>query len=337
MAAGVYWLRMPLPFALDHINLWLIEDSDGWTVVDCGIANETTRQLWQQIFAEGLQGKPVIRVLCTHMHPDHIGCADWLCQYWQAPLWMTGAEYLSARILSAGLPGTDATGAVAHYARHGMLPEHQEKIAARGGFYAKAVPSVPGTYFRLQHGDILFMGGYEWRVLCGFGHSPEHASLLCSALNIAITGDMLLPKISTNISVYPIEPDANPLKLFLDSLPAYHQLDPECLILPSHGQPFIGAGQRVHQLEQHHQQRLHDLLEFCHTASRTAVDVLPVLFRRELDLHQLTFALGEAIAHLNYLWHDGTLERHEQNGIYRFVAVPESRRGLRGARVNSQS
>ncbi len=319
VAPGVYWLRLTLPFPLDHINIWLLEENNGWTVVDCGLGNDATRETWEVIFSVILQDKPITRVICTHMHPDHIGSAAWLCQRWSASFWMTSAEYLSARILSAGLPGTDASSAVAHYARHGLPYAQQEKIAARAGFYRQGVPGVPPIYQRLQQDDVVSIAGRTWRVLCGYGHSPEHASLVCDALNLVIAGDMLLPKISTNVAVYPLEPEGDPLRLFLSSLTAFNALPEDILVLPSHGLPFIGAQSRVRELQRHHAERLQALYAACRVPL-TAMQTLPILFRRELDLHQLTFALGEAIAHLNYGWHSGYLYREEYDGVYHFVA-----------------
>src|SRR4051812_9432207 len=90
LAPGLGWLRMPLPFALDHINLWLLEDgAHGWAAVDCGVATDATREAWEQVFAGAMEGKPLLRVLASHCHPDHIGLSDWLCRRFGAPFWMT--------------------------------------------------------------------------------------------------------------------------------------------------------------------------------------------------------------------------------------------------------
>lgn len=322
VAAGVYWLRMGLPFALDHINLWLLRDGDGWTIVDCGIANEATRAAWESIFASELEGLPVVRVIVTHCHPDHVGLADWLCTRWQAPLWMTTGEYGFARMMSASLPGVDGTSMLPHFQRHGLTnPAMQEQLQARKSYYPTLVPSVPMAYHRLHDEQVFHIGKHDWRVITGFGHSPEHASLYCADLNILISGDMVLPRISTNVSVFAVEPEANPVQRYLDSLGKYRSLPDNTLVLPSHGKPFRGLHIRIGQLHHHHRERLAEVVNACATP-QSAADIVPIMFRRPLDGHQLTFAMGEALAHLHKLWFDGVLVRETgSDGVLRFQAV----------------
>lgn len=326
VAPGVRWLRMGLPFALNHINLWLLQDEvegrAGWTVVDCGIATEPTRAAWEQIFVEALEGLPILRVLVTHCHPDHVGLADWLCQRWQAPLLMSTGEYVFARVMSAALPGADGTSATPHFQRHGLVdPEVIATLQGRNTYYQDLVPAVPQSYIRLQDGEAVAIGGHQWQIITGFGHSPEHVSLYAPALNLLISGDMVLPRISTNVSVFAVEPEADPVRLYLKSLRKYLHLPADVLVLPSHGKPFRGMHVRIAQLEEHHQLRLAEVLEACATP-KTGMDILPVLFKRALDTHQLTFALGEAVAHLHLLWHQGQLRRQlGEDGVYRFVAA----------------
>ncbi|HEX2531559.1 MAG TPA: MBL fold metallo-hydrolase, partial [Burkholderiaceae bacterium] len=230
VAPGLLWLRMGLPFALDHINLWLVEDEfetfagkvRGWTAVDCGIASEATRAAWETVFATQLRGLPIVRVIATHCHPDHIGLADWLCSRWNAPLWMTAGEYAFARIMSAGLAGANGTAAIAHFKRHGLAdPVLLQQIEGRKGHYAALVPTVPASYARLQDRQMVRIGKYAWRVITGFGHAPEHAALYCADLKVLISGDMILPRISTNVSVFAEEPQANPVQQYLHSLTKY--------------------------------------------------------------------------------------------------------------------
>ncbi|WP_269499071.1 MBL fold metallo-hydrolase [Castellaniella sp. S9] len=332
VADGVYWIRMPLPFALDHINLWLLRDEidgrQGWTVVDCGIDRDEVRARWEGVFEHVLDGLPILRVIVTHMHPDHVGLAHWLCERWQVPLWMTMTDYVIAR-LWAGQRRADAEGggpagesAARHFARHGLLdPEAQRQIRERHDYYGDMVPAMPRSFHRLHHGLALNIGGREWRVIVGYGHAPEHASLSCPALGVLISGDMVLPRISTNISVFDLEPEGNPLPMYLDSLKAYDGLDLNTLVLPSHGRPFRGLHERVAQQHTHHAERLDEVLAACGQPA-SATDILPVLFRRKLDLHQLTFAMGEAIAHLHALYFEGKLRRSvDAQGVYRFQRI----------------
>jgi len=259
-------------------------------------------------------------VIATHYHPDHIGLADWLCTLWNVPLWMTAGEYGFARMMSAGLPGADGTAMFPHFRKHGLDPAMQEQIQERKSHYSRMVPTVPTSYRRMQEGIDLTIHQRRWQIITGFGHSPEHASLYCADLNILISGDMLLPRISTNVSVFAIEPEANPVQQYLDSLKKYLQLPEDVLILPSHGKPFKGLHTRITQLEEHHAERLAEVVAAC-TTPQSACDIVPLMFRRPLDAHQLTFAIGEALAHLHKLWFDGILQRQTgDDGIIRFVA-----------------
>lgn len=322
IAPGVYWLRMPLPFALDHINLWLLRDGDGWTAVDCGIALEETQAHWDRILKEVIGDAGLSRVLVTHFHPDHFGNAGWLTRRFSAPLWMTEAEYLTAHAQYQTHAGHGSDAAARLFAQHGLDAERVAAVAGRGNSYRKIVSEPPTRFMRIMEGDEIAIGGNRWRVIIGYGHAPEHASLYCEALGVVISGDMLLPKISTNVSVWPTEPEGDPLRLFLRSIDRFLEIDDDTLVLPSHGLPFRGAHARVQMLHDHHRDRLAEVLEACSSAA-SAADLLPVLFRRKLDTHQTFFAMGEAIAHLHYLWHQGRVRRtSDADGIYRFVRMP---------------
>ncbi|TNF56392.1 MAG: MBL fold metallo-hydrolase [Burkholderiales bacterium] len=327
VAPGVKWVRMALPFALDHINLWLLRDRldgrDGWTIVDCCIAHDSAREQWEQIFAQELDGLPVLRVLVTHMHPDHIGLAQWLCERWQAPLLISATDYHMARLGSQSTTGFGGEAAARHFARHGLNdPESQQRIRARSAYYPGLVPGVPATFSRLLDGTHLAIGGHGWRCIAGYGHAPEHMALYCEALGVLISGDMVLPRISTNVSVYDQEPEADALSLFLTSLERFLPLPEDTLVLPSHGKPFKGLHERIRQLQEHHQERLREVTQACQQQACSAMDIIPVLFPRALDLHQTTFAMGEAIAHLHRLWYQGHLHREQgADGVFRFTTA----------------
>ena len=297
IAPGVLWLRMPLPFALNHVNLWLIEERDGFVLVDCGYGDATTRAIWQRHFATTLARAPIRRIVATHCHPDHLGNAAWL----------------AAHIGQHASFGQADVGAL--FARHGMNAEHLAALEARGNAYHRGVPEAPHAFARLIGGDEVALGPWRWRVMAGHGHSPEPASLASAEAKLLISGDMLLPRISTNVAVWPGEPDADPVARFLASLRAFAALPADTLVLPSHGPPFRGIAARVARLVEHHAQRLDELHQALADARspRSAQDVIPVLFRRELDLQQRFFAMGEAIAHLNHLWRAGRATRHVAN------------------------
>ncbi|MEJ5895805.1 MBL fold metallo-hydrolase [Aquabacterium sp. G14] len=328
---GVHWVRMPLPFALNHINLWALDDVlDGcpkWTVIDAGVATEAIRTLWHTLWTGELAGKPLGRMLVTHMHPDHVGNAQWLIEHFSgkepARLWMSAADHLAATLASRETSGYGGDRAADYFQSHGLHhPEGMAKIRERGGYYASMVPDVPYAYRRLMDGMHVQIGERNWTCLAGYGHAPEHMSLYNERDGILISGDMLLPRISTNVSVTDMEPEADALGLFLSSLERMKALPTDTLALPSHGLPFTGIHTRIRQLEDHHRDRLHDVMTACRKAPCTAADMLPILFQRSLDLHQTTFAMGEAVAHLNHLWHLGQVRRwQDSEGIWRFEAV----------------
>lgn len=321
LAPGVDWLRMPLPFALDHINLWLLDDAadgrPGSAVVDCGVANDTTRAAWEQVLTSVEGG--LRRVIATHSHPDHVGLSEWLCSKYGVPFLATTGEYGFARMMSAALPGVDGVAAIPHFERHGLIdPALREKMGERRNYYPSLVPAVPLAYTRMQDGNVVQIGGRGWRVITGFGHSPEHAALYSEELGILISGDMVLPRISTNVSVFAVEPEGNPLQQYLTSLDKLAALPADTLVLPSHGKPFRGLHTRIGQLKDHHSARLAEVMQAC-IEPMHAVGIVPIMFKRPLDTHQLSFALGEALAHLHKLWFDGLLQRTlGSDGIYRF-------------------
>jgi len=327
IAPGLRWLRMPLPFALDHINLWLLDDRvegrDGLALVDCGASTEATRAAWEQLFDGAMAGQPLLRVFATHCHPDHVGLSGWLCDRFRVPFWTSAAEFGFARMMAAALPGVDGPSAIPHFRKHGLVdPDMLEQMQSRRNYYPSLVPAVPPAYTRLQDGQRVRIGGREWRVITGFGHSPEHVSLYAEEGKILISGDMVLPRISTNVSVFAVEPEGDPLAQYLSSLDKFADLPDDTLVLPSHGKPFRGLHVRIQQLRAHHAARLEEVRAAC-VEPRSAVDIVPLMFRRQLDAHQLSFAVGEALAHLHTLWYAGILDRvTSDDGVIRF--------GLRG-------
>jgi glyoxylase-like metal-dependent hydrolase (beta-lactamase superfamily II) len=323
IAPGVLWLRMPLPFALNHVNLWLIEDGDGYTLVDCGYGDATTRNAWDEHFTTTFRNRPLKRIVATHYHPDHLGNAAWLAARFACPICMTQAEYLTAHAMIEQQATVGQPDIRAMFACHGMAAEHLAALAARGNHYHRGVPEAPHAFARLIDGDRLTIGSHEFRVIAGFGHSPEHAALADERAALLIAGDMLLPRISTNVAVSPAEPEGDPVARFLASIGRFEALPSGTLVLPSHGPPFRGIAARVAALRSHHSQRLDELHAALREASapRSAEQVIPILFRRPLDLQQRFFAMGEAIAHLNHLWHAGRAQRIvATDGTIRYAA-----------------
>ncbi|MCY4323109.1 MAG: MBL fold metallo-hydrolase [Gammaproteobacteria bacterium] len=325
VAPTVQWLKMPLDGGLDHINLYLLEDDDGWFVVDTGWNDDRTERLWDGIFEAHLSGKPIKGVICTHFHPDHIGQAAMITDRFRCPLYMTFKEYYQALSFAGGSRRSQSWQAADFYARAGMtktFSNELRKMMDRGNPMAKQV--MPTSFQRIEHGDVLTIGGHDWRVVVGSGHSPEHACLHCAGLRLLISGDQVLPVITSNVSVFPNEPEANPLKLWLESHERLLDLPADTLVLPAHNLPFVGVRERLRSLIDHHADRMLAIEEHC-VEPRKAVELIPVLFKRELNFIGTMMALGEVIAHLHQLMHHRRIERKlHEDGAYRFTSIDPS-------------
>jgi len=304
VAPGVHWIRMPLPFALDHINLWVLDDGPGWAVVDTGLRSELTSQIWRELFENARDPRPVSRVFVTHMHPDHVGMAGWLTRKFGARLWMTRLEYLSCRVMVSDSGREAPPEATEFYARAGWSEAAIETYRTRFGNFGKAIHPLPDAYRRLEDGEEIAIGPGTWRVILGCGHSPAHACLYSPALKVLVSGDQVLPRISSNVSVYPIEPDADPMRGWLDSLDKLKREVPDdVLVLPAHNEPFRGLHARLDALERG-QRRALERLRAALDEPRRAVDLFGVLFKRtvtEADAGLLGLATGETLASLNHL------------------------------------
>lgn len=301
VAPGVRWVRMPLPFSLKWINLWLIEDGDGWTVVDTGIPNSETKAHWRTIFENELQGKPIKRVIVTHMHPDHIGLAGWMTRKWQCELWITRLEYIQCRMLVADTGREAPQAGIDFYRAAGWAQEDLDRYVERFGGFGKAVSQLPDSFRRLSDGQEISIGDRTWRIVTGCGHSPDHACLWQPELNVLISGDQILPRISSNVSVFPTEPEANPLQDWLESCAKLKSVVPaDVLTLPSHNEPFRGAHKRLDALIEGHETGMKRVLQRLEEPKR-ALELFPALFARPIDKDSLGMATGETIAHLNCL------------------------------------
>ena len=305
VAPGIHWLRLPLPFELNHINVWLLEDDGGWTIVDTGISDDDSKAVWREAFEGCMSGRPATQVIATHLHPDHIGCAGWLTHEFDVELHMTRDEYMLARLLVADTGKPAPEEGVRFYKAAGLSKDALEEYQKRFGFFGRMVARLPESYVRLHENDVLRIGAHSWRVLIGRGHSPEHACLYCKDLNLLISGDQVLPTISANVSVWPTEPEANPLRYWLQSLANIKMQIPEdVVVLPAHGKPFLGAHERIDAIISEHTGRLAELREFCREPCR-AIDTFAVLFKRRVPGSHTMMATGEAIAHLHYLMAEG--------------------------------
>ncbi|WP_282146583.1 MBL fold metallo-hydrolase [Alteromonas stellipolaris] len=318
IAKGVLWLRMPLPFELDHINLYLVEDDDGWVVIDTGLGTNTTKTLWKEIFAA--LDKPISAVLVTHLHPDHVGLAGWIADQFKVPLYMSQVEYFTARAFTGGKSDTSAWRDEQYYHRAGLQPDDVTSLMSGNKGYSNVVSPIPISYRRLKQSDVLTLKGNSWEVMIGRGHSPEHVCLYSKELGILLAGDHILPQITPNIGVYSTEPEGNTLQDYLSTLLPFTDLPEKTLVLPAHRQPFVGVKDRVNELIEHHHGHLNALVEAC-SKPQTVVELLPVLFKRELSGRNVVFAVAECVSHLNYLLSHGKITRHlSDDGIYLYGA-----------------
>ncbi|HLO75252.1 MAG TPA: MBL fold metallo-hydrolase [Magnetospirillum sp.] len=295
VAPGIHWLRLPLPFALDHVNVWLLKDGDGWVVVDTGVDDPATRAAWENALA----GKRVTRLICTHFHPDHMGLAGWLGERHGVALTATLGEWSFGRMLTLEVGPDYADNQIEHYRRAGFGPDLLEGVRGRVGSYRGRVSPLPPFINTIKDGSRLSIDGRDWRVVVGQGHAPEHACLWCPDAGVLISGDQILPRISPIVGVWPQQPDDDPLGDFLASLDMLKTLPADTLVLPSHGLPFRGLHLRADELLHHHAQRL-DRLRAAATPA-TALELSRALFRRELDAQQMGFAAGETLSHANHL------------------------------------
>jgi glyoxylase-like metal-dependent hydrolase (beta-lactamase superfamily II) len=317
---GLWWLRLQLPFALNHVNLVLAEDDDGWTLVDTGLGDLPTRAVWDAVLSGLLGGRPVRRVLVTHFHPDHAGQAGWLCARSGAELSMSRSEWLTCRALALD----DSDGYVAAseqaYRRAGLGEALVERQRQRRNPYRRSVTEPPATFTRISAGETLNMAGSTWRVLIGEGHAPEQITLYSAERKLLLAADQVLPRISPVIGVWAAEPDADPLGDFLRTLGQYRELPDDCQVMPAHGLPFVGLHERLGQLARHHEERLERALAAC-AEPADAARVLGALFPRPLDAYQTGFALAETLAHLNRLLREGLLQRWtNKDGVLLYLA-----------------
>lgn len=312
----LFMLRLPLPFALNHVNCWVIKEEEGFSLIDFGINRPAVQDIWKDLLSTSLKGR-IQNMLATHFHPDHVGNAGWLIDHlgYQPSFYMSQTEWLFARMISID-PDVNYEGRFRkYYEEFGLSQEIILEQTTTGNGYARNVTKIPVPYLRLQENDKATFGGREFQVIIGEGHAPEHISLYCEAEKILIAGDQILPKISPNVSIWPHEPEANNLKAYLDSLNKFSPLPEDVLVLPSHGLPFYGLHERIFQLKHHHQERLDHILDLCQE-EKSAYDIMQAMFPMNLDKQQIFFAVGETVAHINYLISNKKLEK---NGSMRYT------------------
>lgn len=312
IAPGLRWLRLPLPFRLDHVNVYLLDDADGTTLVDTGIFDVATRAVWDRLLP-GLaaEGRPVRRIIATHCHPDHVGMAGWIAERTGAPLLMSASEYLTSLSIHLDPSALEAEPYRSFYTGHGLDAAATGRLLHNGHSYLRMVSPLPRLFRRVIAGEQLTIGARHWDVLTGGGHSPEQVMLHCPADGLLLCADQVLARISPNISVQAMDPDGDPLGIYLRSLDSLAAMIPDhTLALPGHNLPFYGVRARVAELAAHHAARLVAILDACSTGPLSAAALVPVVFGRTIeDPHQMGFAFSEALAHANLLVRRNALTR----------------------------
>lgn len=310
VAEGILWIRLPLPMMLDHVNVYALDEGDHWTIIDTGFASRRSRAIWQGLLAGVLGGKPVGRVVVTHHHPDHVGLAGWFQSEHGAELWTTRTAWLFARMLQLDEQAVPTQETLQFWRSAGMAEDiFQERASERPFNFSDVVDPMPLGFRRIKQDDLIRMGGREWHVHIGSGHAPEHATFWSRDDNLVISGDQILPSISSNIGVYATEPDADPVADWLESCERLARLArPEHLALGGHKLPFTGMPLRMRQLIDNHHGALERLLDHLNTPKTGGECFLP-LFKRNIEGPAYGLALVEAIAHLNHLYHVGSVTR----------------------------
>jgi glyoxylase-like metal-dependent hydrolase (beta-lactamase superfamily II) len=322
VAPGVLWARLALPFLLDHVNIYFVDDGDGWALIDTGLGDKATKVAWQALLDSVLKGRPLTKIIATHFHPDHVGAAGFLLERFNVPLYMSATEYLQSLNLHLDPGALEAEHYRRFYLDHGLDAVTTQSVVTSGHAYLKLMSGLSPTYYRVVAGDTLRIGGRDFEVLTGGGHSPEQIMLVCRADKLFFSADQVLARISPNISVSVIDPEGDPLGQYLRSLDAIGGgVRSDHLVLPGHNLPFRGLQTRIDALVAHHHARCDQILRACRTAPRSAAELVPFVFTRKLDPHQMGFAFGEVLAHVNYLLRRRSLKpTATTDGIRRTVA-----------------
>ncbi len=327
IADGVVWLRMPLPLALDHINLYLLQHDDGWVIVDTGLATRKSHEVWERVFHEVMQDAPVKAVIATHFHHDHAGCLGWLSRRFQCPVYMTKGEF-GALFINPPNDGQIGWEAERYYRRCG-IPTEMLKIFSDAMATSVFKQDAPASFQRLSEHQVLRIGSRDWEVVIGSGHSPEHACLVCRQDNLMLSGDQVLPRITSSVGVFDVEPDANPLGEWLNSIRRLRRISDDVLVLPAHGLPFYGLHQRLTELADHHRSHFDTILQHLEQPM-TVYQLMLQLFPKARSAFDVMMANGETLAHLNYLMAEERVVRRAEGDCYRYQSTTKTYEALAG-------
>ena len=323
IAPGLLWLRLPLPYRLDHVNIYLMQNEGGWTVLDTGLGTDESKEIWEAVTAGPLAGEGLKSLVVSHYHPDHVGLAGWLCARFGIEMAMPRPEYLLSLVLQHAPGDYGAEVYRPFYRRHGLDAEATEIVLSRGHEYLRRTSGVPPSYHRIKNGDTLTIGRRDFRVMTGGGHALEQAMLYRPEEKLFLAADQVIARISPNVSVHPMEASLDALGIYLASLRSIRAaVAADVLVLPGHGLPFYGLHDRIEELITHHAERCGLIATSCQSASLSVAEIVPHLFTRTLDAHQTGFAFGEVLAHVNHMLGKGELRQEtDAGGVDRYRAV----------------
>ena len=323
VAKGLHWIRLPLPMKIDHVNVYALDDGDGWSIVDTGIASGRTKAIWERLLSGPLSGKPVKNLIITHHHPDHIGLVGWFMKEHGAKLLATRTSYLMGRMLSLDVQKSLPSETLNFWRCSGMETEKIEKRSTQMSFnFSELVEPIPLGYLRLQEGDMIRMGGRDWKVRIGNGHAAEHATFWSDSDNLVIAGDQIISSISPNLGVFVAEPEADTVSEWLEACERFlTYARPEHKVFSGHKLPFTGLQFRLRQLIENHHSAVARLLMFL-SSKKMASECFSPLFKRKIEEGEYYLALVESVAHLNHLYAAGKVSRVlSDKGAYLYERV----------------
>ena len=323
VAPGLRWLRLPLPYRLDHVNIYLLENEGGWSVLDTGLGTDESKAIWEAVVAGPLAGEGLKSLIVSHYHPDHVGLAGWMCARFGIKMAMPRPEYLLSLVLQHAPGDYGAEVYRPFYRRHGLDAEATEIVLSRGHEYLHRTTGVPPSYHRIKNGDTLAIGRRDFRVMTGGGHALEQAMLYRPEEKLFLAADQVIARISPNVSMHPMEASLDALGIYLASLRSIRAtVAPDVLVLPGHGQPFYGLHDRIDELIAHHAERCGAIAKACQSAALSVAEIVPHLFTRTLDAHQTGFAFGEVLAHVNHMLGKNELRLEtDADGVDRYRAA----------------
>ncbi len=319
---GIYWVKFLLPSMISHVNAYILEDKDGITIIDTGLSCAPCLKIWRHILSNEFKNKDIKRVIVTHHHPDHIGLMGWFKHNFNSEIWTSRSSWLMGRMLTLDKKKVVSKETLSFWMSAGMPQEILHKKSLEPPFnFRDFVENIPLGYRRIIDNEVLIIGNNKWHVKLIDGHAPEQVILFCPDLKIFISGDQILPGISPNLSVYPTEPTANPVADYIEGCENLLKInDSGYLVLPGHNLPFYGLNTRIKQLVNHHRSALKRIEDFINEKPKSAYDIFLPLFKRKINNSEMVLALGESVAHLNFLWYKNIIKKDvNKEGVILFV------------------